>query len=317
MSVPWEPLLEAEFSGNAQAPQDWPVRVTRSAPRLTRVARWRTLVIAQSWVTTDVGKQRTVNEDCHYVDNDLGLFLVLDGMGGHRAGEVASRLAMETIASFYKKYASDSGNPMDIFENYDPSFTYQANLLRQAAFTANRIVLEKSIQNEEFQGMGSTVAGVAMHDSTASMINVGDSRTYLIRNGRIEQISRDHTLAEDQVERGLMTREEARDSQLKHILSSVIGVDSRIRIHMDELIIFPGDILLLCTDGLTAVMEDGEVLDLLTRETPGQELLNRIVEEVNLRGGPDNVTLAVAVFSEAPAESKIRGFLGHLMSFHK
>jgi PPM family protein phosphatase len=254
-------------------------------------------VIVESWAISDVGRQRTINEDCAYVDPEAGLFLVLDGMGGHRAGEVASRLAMDTIAAFYKEHAGEASNRPEVFESYDPSFTYHANLLRQSAFMANRAVLERSLESEEFLGMGSTVAGMAVQDCTASMVNVGDTRMYLIRNGRIEQISRDHTLAEDQVERGLMSREEARESQLRHILSSVIGVDSRIRIHMDELIVFPGDTFVLCTDGLTAVMDDQEILEIFTKNEPNIETLQRIVDEVNQRGGPDNVTLAVAAFS--------------------
>ncbi len=153
-------------------------------------------------------------------------------------------------------------------------------------------------------GMGSTVVGMVVQESTASMINVGDTRMYLIRNGRIEQISKDHTLAEDQVERGLMSREEAKESQLRHILSSVIGVDSRIRIHMDELIVFPGDVCVLCTDGLTAVMEDEEILSAFSAERPSPDMLQRLIDEVNARGGPDNVTLAVVVFSEEPKASE-------------
>jgi PPM family protein phosphatase len=261
-------------------------------------------VIVEGWAITDVGKQRTVNEDCTYVGLDVGLFLVLDGMGGHRAGEVASRLAMDTIVSFYRQHASVGGNRPDIFESYDPSFTLPANLLRQAAFMANRVVLEKSLEQEELLGMGSTVVGMVIQDSTASMINVGDTRMYLIRNGRIEQISKDHTLAEDQVERGLMSREEAKESQLRHILSSVIGVDSRIRIHMDELIVFPGDVCVLCTDGLTAVMGDEEILRSFSEEPPSPGMLQRLIDEVNARGGPDNVTLAVAVFSDEPTASE-------------
>ena len=261
-------------------------------------------MIVEGWAISDVGRQRTVNEDCNYVALDMGLFLVLDGMGGHRAGEVASQLAMDTMISFYRQHAAISGNRPDIFESYDPSFTLPANLLRQAAFMANRVVLEKSLEQEEFLGMGSTVVGMVVQDSMASMINVGDTRMYLIRSGRIEQISKDHTLAEDQVERGLMSREEAKDSQLRHILSSVIGVDSRIRIHMDELIVFPGDICVLCTDGLTAVMEDEEILTAFSTERPSPEMLERLIEEVNARGGPDNVTLAVAVFSETPEASE-------------
>jgi serine/threonine protein phosphatase PrpC len=141
---------------------------------------------------------------------------------------------------------------------------------------------------------------MAIHDFTVSLINVGDSRMYLIRNGLMEQISKDHTLAEDQVERGIMTRDEVRDSQLRHILSSVIGVDPRIRVHMDELTVFPGDMFLLCSDGLTAVMSDQEILQEVLRDKPGQLTLDRMIEEVNLRGGPDNTTLALAAFIAEP-----------------
>lgn len=239
-----------------------------------------------------------MNEDCLYVDLEEQLILVLDGMGGHRAGDVASQLAMETISKFYKEHSSRTTNNSEIFEDYDDSLTYHANLLRQAVYNANRAVLNQSRLGDEFLGMGSTVAGMAIQEFTVSMINVGDSRLYLIRDGALEQISRDHTLAEDQVERGMITHEEARQSQLRHILSSVIGVDVRIRAHVDELAVFPGDIFLLCTDGLTVVMEDSEILEEILREPPGPETLTRLIDEVNARGGPDNTTLALTVFSE-------------------
>ncbi|MBI4962626.1 MAG: serine/threonine-protein phosphatase [Desulfomonile tiedjei] len=255
-------------------------------------------MIVEAWAKSDVGKQRTSNEDCYYVDPDKKLVLVLDGMGGHRAGEVASRLAMETFVSFYNEHARDRTNSSELFENYDPNFSFSANLLRQAAFTANRAVLEESLEEEQFVGMGSTIIGVAIEDFQVSMINVGDSRMYLIRSGSIEQISKDHTLAEDQVERGIMSREEAQESQLRHILSSVIGVDSRVRVHMDEFTVFPGDTFVLCTDGLTAVMNELEILEQVLRDKPGPETIDRILEEVNRRGSPDNTTLAIAVFLE-------------------
>lgn len=254
----------------------------------------------QSWAISDVGRQRVANEDCYYVDTDLGLLLVLDGMGGHRAGEVASRLAMDTISEFYCAHAVNSRLSAEMFDDYDHRFTYHTNLLRQAVFMANRVVVERSMSEEGLVGMGSTLTGMAVHEFTASLVNVGDSRTYLIRNGTIEQISKDHTLAEDQVERGMMSREEARDSQLKHILSSVIGVDSRIRVHMDELVLSSGDMFLLCSDGLTAVMSDEETLALILREPPGPDVLERLVEEVNERGGPDNTTLVLSVLSNDP-----------------
>jgi PPM family protein phosphatase len=259
-------------------------------------------VILRAWGITDLGRKRSVNEDSHYLDPDGELFLVLDGMGGHRAGEIASRVAMDTMTKFYKENSGSPQDLTDVFENYDHSFSYQANLLRQAVFLANRVVLETSVAQEEFHGMGSTVAGMAVHGYTLSMINVGDSRMYLIRDGILEQISRDHTLAEDQIERGIMSRDEVRDSQLRHILSSVIGVDGRIRVYMDELAAIPGDIVLLCTDGLTAVMDDEEILARVLERGVGPDTLDKMIDEANARGGPDNTTIILAVFEEEPDE---------------
>jgi PPM family protein phosphatase len=261
-------------------------------------------VFVQTWSKTDVGKQRSINEDSCYVDPEGELVLVLDGMGGHKAGEVASQVAMETISAFYKHHSRDQDSGASMIENYDPTFTYQTNLLRQAVVNANKMVLEESRRRDDHLGMGSTVAGVALHGYTISVMNVGDSRLYLLRDGSIEQISRDHTLAQDQLERGILTVEEARESQLRHVLSSVIGVDDRVRMHLDELPIFPGDVFLLCTDGLNAVMEDQEILVWLRQDSPGPEILTRLIDEVNARGGPDNITLALIAVSEGEGESK-------------
>jgi len=252
-------------------------------------------VILDAWAKSDVGKHRIVNEDCCYVDPEIGLMLVLDGMGGHRAGEVASNLAMETIVSFYKEHMNDAAETSGLFENYDPAFTFEANLLRQAAFMANRAILKRASDDDGCVGMGSTVTGMVFQGTTVSVMNVGDSRLYMLRNGRIEQISRDHTLAEDQVERGIMSREEARESQLKHVLSSVIGVDPRVRVHLDVVTAMPGDIFLLCTDGLTAVMNEDEILEMVLSGKPCAETLDRLLAEVDRRGSPDNTTLALVV----------------------
>jgi len=191
-----------------------------------------------------------------------------------------------------------------VIENYDPTFTYQTNLLRQAVVNANKMVLAESRRRDDHLGMGSTVAGAAVHGYTVSVVNVGDSRVYLVRDGSIEQISKDHTLAQDQVERGILSAAEARESQLRHVLSSVIGVDERIRMHLDELPIFPGDIFLLCTDGLNAVMDDQEILVWLRQGNLGPETLAQLIDEVNARGGPDNITLALMVVSEESGESR-------------
>jgi PPM family protein phosphatase len=250
-------------------------------------------VTFQVWAGTDIGRHRVLNEDCYLVDEETGLILVLDGMGGHVAGEVASHLAMETISAFYRQYSGSRIKGIPVAEDYDQAFSYQSNLLRRAVIEANRVVLEKSLENQELSGMGSTVAGMAIRDFTASAVNVGDSRIYLIRDHNIEQISVDHTLAEDQVGAGAMTPEEADDSELKHVLSSVLGVESEIQVHMDELSTLSGDIFLMCTDGLTGVMKDEEILGTVMKQEIGPETIQRLIEQANVRGGPDNVTVAL------------------------
>jgi serine/threonine protein phosphatase PrpC len=250
-------------------------------------------VIFQAWAGTDIGKHRVLNEDCYLVDEETGLILVLDGMGGHVAGEVASHLAMETISAFYRRYSGSRIKEIPVAENYDQAFSYQSNLLQRAVLEANRVVLEKSLENQQLSGMGSTVAGMAIRDFTASAVNVGDSRIYLIRDNNIEQISVDHTLAEDQVGAGAMTPEEANDSELRHVLSSVLGVEPEIQVHMDELSTLSGDIFLMCTDGLTAVMRDEEILATVMKQEIGPETIQRLIEQANVRGGPDNVTVAL------------------------
>jgi serine/threonine protein phosphatase PrpC len=254
------------------------------------------LVAIEAYGVTDLGQKRTSNEDCLYLENDSALIMVFDGMGGHRAGDVASRLAMDTMVAFYKANADKSEQDTEVIDNYDSRFGFHTNLLRQAAVRANLAVLEASLAHDDQIGMGSTVAGMLIHEHTVSMINVGDSRMYLIRDGAMEQISRDHTLAEDQVERGLMSRDEADASQLKHILSSVIGVDGVVRAHMDEIAAVEGDVYFLCTDGLTSVMDDEEILEMIIEGGANPESLNKMIEEVNERGGPDNTTLAIAVY---------------------
>ena len=250
----------------------------------------------EAYGVTDVGQKRTSNEDCLFLEEDSALILVFDGMGGHRAGDVASRMAMDTVSAFFKANVDKAEHSSEIIDNYDSRFSYHTNLLRQAVVRANLAVLEASLAHDDQIGMGSTVAGMVVHGHTVSMINVGDSRMYLIRDGTMEQISRDHTLAEDQVERGLLSRDEADASQLKHILSSVIGVDGVVRAHMDEIAAIEGDVYFLCTDGLTSVMDDEEILEMIMEGGANVESLEKMIAEVNERGGPDNTTLAIAVY---------------------
>ena len=258
-------------------------------------------MIFEAWAGTDIGRYRTLNEDCYLIDMENGLILVLDGMGGHLAGEVASRLAMETISSFYGMYAANCVQDVPVSDDYDRTFSYQSNLLRRAVMEANLVVLEKSLESQQLSGMGSTVAGIAIRDFTASAINVGDSRIYLIRDDGMEQISVDHTLAEDQVGRGAMTAEEAEDSELKHVLCSVLGVEPEIQVHMDELSLLSGDIFLLCSDGLTTVMKDDEILRGVMENEIGPGTIERLIAKANARGGPDNVTVALIKIHGGPA----------------
>ena len=240
---------------------------------------------------TDVGLKREGNEDSFSIDDALRLYIVADGMGGHLAGEVASQVAVDTIARSYKKWIREDIAEDELYGAYDQSLTLHGNYILSSIRAANRIIHEMSLAHEKYHGMGTTVVILVVTPTLIIAANAGDSRIYLVRNGRIERLSRDHTIVSEQVERGVMTPEEAEISPLKHVLTRNLG--SSVDVEPDVFEIEPNnnDRFILCTDGLTDLVNDREILEMTEQENDPEILCRQFVEKALQRGGHDNTTV--------------------------
>ena len=239
---------------------------------------------------TDVGRKRTGNEDSFCLAPELGLFVVADGMGGHAAGEVASRLAVETIREWMGKYlrgeeTTQVGQPL-------AGCSRQANFLCSSIRRANRAIFDAAQDRPEYAGMGTTlVAALAVGDGMA-LAHVGDSRVYRVRDDRIVQLSTDHSLVQQQVERGIISAAEAHGSQYRHLITRALGLKESVEVDLAEHDIRAGDVWLLCSDGLSDLLEDEEMLA-ATREHPDdlEKACQALVDLANYKGGDDNITV--------------------------
>jgi len=252
------------------------------------------LLIKASGIT-DVGLKRETNEDAFSIDDELHLYVVADGMGGHQAGEVASRIAVDLINSAFKKWLTTSAPEEELFGLPDESLSPEGNYLASSIRLANRVIHELATMGDKRQGMGTTVAALLIMPSKVIAANVGDSRIYLIREGTIERLSRDHTIVAEQIEMGIMTVEEANASSLKHILTRNLGSAEDVLPEVFELEPANRDRFVLCTDGLTDLVTDEEILDLTLKADEPESLCRNFVDLALERGAHDNTTV-VSVF---------------------
>jgi protein phosphatase len=222
---------------------------------------------------TDVGRVRDGNED-DFLDqsNRLGLVAVADGMGGHRAGEVASATALEALRA-----AVASGEP-----------------LRDAIEGANDAVLEKSVSDQEFHGMGTTLtAGMLGSDGHLVVGHVGDSRAYLVRDGELSQITDDHSLVEEMVRSGELTPEQAEVHPRRSVITRALGIDAQVEVDEYPIELQPGDRILFCSDGLTTMVRPDEIASILSREPDLRRAAQLLVDAANAAGGEDNITAVI------------------------
>lgn len=246
---------------------------------------------------TDVGLKREGNEDSFSVDDSLGLYIVADGMGGHLAGEVASQIAVEMINKGYRKWAENDTPEDELFGSPDPSLSREGNYVLSSIKLANRVVHEMAVGYEQYHGMGTTVVILLVTSTLIIVANVGDSRIYLVRDGRIERLSRDHTIVSEQVEMGIMTEEEAATSPLKHILTRNLGSAEHVEPDVFEIEPNNNDRFILCSDGLTDLVGDDEILAMSQSEGDPGILCRRFVEKALKRGGHDNTTVITVSLS--------------------
>ena len=237
---------------------------------------------------TDVGMKREHNEDSFLVNEDLGLYLICDGMGGHAGGETASRLAAQTIE---RDLLSARLRTDDPFAAEAPlAETPLAGALREAIEGACAAVFRTSRRNPELAGMGTTCISLILHGAQALVGHVGDSRAYLVRDGEVHQLSEDHSLVNEQVRAGLLSEEEAKQSRLKNIITRSVGFEEDVLVDVLGLETRPGDRFLLCSDGLSNLMENEEIRDALL-EHALDEVPQVLIQLANQRGGDDNVTV--------------------------
>ena len=244
---------------------------------------------------TDVGRRRKLNEDSILMDNESNLYAVCDGMGGHNAGEVASQMAIEALASFIQKSHREKEITWPF--GLDVNLSYDGNRLKTAIRFANRKVLEATREKTEYEGMATTVAAVLVDGSSANLGHVGDSRVYLVRGGTIEQLTSDHSWVNEQIQSGVISADQARSHPLRNVVTRALGGKPDLQVDMQVHKIEPGDILLLCSDGLTTMIPDDDIARIVTEAGGEVEKAARaLVAAANARGGEDNITVLLLRF---------------------
>ncbi len=231
----------------------------------------------KAYSATDVGKVRKVNQDTVFcsaspVGNLPNLFIVADGMGGHKAGDLASRLTVETIVDM-----------VESLEEKDP-----ITLMGKAIHRANEVILGKAKEAEEFNGMGTTVVVACIKDNMLYVANVGDSRLYVI-NKEITQITRDHSLVEELVSMGQLERKDARNNKNKNIITRAVGGMKVVMADYFEIRLQEKDMILMCTDGLTNMVEDEEIMGLVKQKASIETRVENLIKSANNHGGRDNI----------------------------
>jgi len=242
---------------------------------------------------SDVGCVRKHNEDNLLVDQELGLFLVADGLGGHAAGEVASRIVVEKVEEFISQTAErDRTWPLD----YDARIPYDGNRLKAALILSDQAILEDIRENPERESMGSTVVACLVKGDHVTLVHVGDSRAYLLNADGMEQITRDHSWVADQVANGILTPEEARKHPFRNVITQALGNGGDLDVSVQELQVKELDRLLLCSDGLSGMVPDGEIWDIVQSSDSLDIAAEMLVKKALENGGEDNVTVVLVGF---------------------
>ncbi len=224
---------------------------------------------------SDRGRKRANNQDSFGFSIEHGIYVVCDGMGGAAGGEVASSIAVDEV--------------LHVFTERDPSIAIP-KVAEDAVSAANSAVHSRAERNSDLNGMGTTLVALVVEQSQVWVLNVGDSRCYRLREGRLEQLTLDHSLVEEQVRLGRMTRSEAQRSPLRNVITRAVGTQNGVTPDCFQFEAQPGDLFLLCSDGLTREITDAEIQELLATDEPLQEQPNLLIEAANKAGGRDNIT---------------------------
>jgi len=248
---------------------------------------------------TDVGRVRSNNEDCYKIVEPLNLFVLSDGMGGEAHGEIASAMAVETVVKHCLNAETNPGAP--VIGAVQPDWSARTKGLSTAVHLANRNIFKSAEENPDQHGMGATLTAVWIDGAKLSIAHVGDSRAYLLRGGTLLQLTRDHSLVAEQVRRGILTPAEAEESDMQSVLLRALGAQAEIEVDAEEHTLFPRDVLLLCSDGLTRMVTEPEIAGTLQAETDPARAAEKLIALANERGGPDNITVVIARIEKDPA----------------
>lgn len=242
-----------------------------------------------AWPATDVGRVRSHNEDSHLVDDQIGLYLVADGMGGHAGGAHASQLCVSVVNKVLHK-------GLDLITALPDRERGPAidELLAAAASEASARIFDHAQDEPRLQGMGTTLTGLFVFGHQGHIVHVGDSRAYLLRGGTASQLTNDHSWLNEQVQAGLLTVEEAAASDLRHIITRSVGFERHVAADVSTITLNYGDVVLLCSDGMANYIETDELAE-LARDHWYADLPRLCTDLANRRGGDDNITVVVAL----------------------
>jgi protein phosphatase len=233
---------------------------------------------------TDIGRKRQQNQDNGAAFPDMGLFIVADGMGGHRGGETASAMVVEIVPQMVRHWQKK--------KDWDPKF-----VIKQAIQEANEQIYLRALKQPQLQGMGTTTTALLFKDDKLTIGQVGDSRCYYFRPGALWQVTRDHSLVQEKLRAGLITREQVRTDRMKNVITRSVGFEQNVEVETFEMSINPGDVFLICSDGLSGLIEDPEMLSVVQTELfetgDIKRAVNQLVEHANANGGDDNITAVV------------------------
>lgn len=246
---------------------------------------------------TDVGRRRKVNEDCFLVSPESHLYAVCDGMGGHNAGEVASRMAVESLASFVEKSAAEK----DITWPWglDADLSFDANRVKTAIRLANSRVYQSAGSSEELTGMGTTVVAALVSGNMLTLGSAGDSRCYLVRDGQLQQLTHDDSWVSAALGEGILSSEDVERHPLRNVITKAVGARDSIDLDVIEQTLQEGDVALICSDGLHGMVSDSDIARLLVPAPDSlDEATARLVDAANEAGGKDNVTAILLRYSE-------------------
>jgi protein phosphatase len=252
-------------------------------------------MVIKAFGQTDTGMKRPHNEDCFYVLDEQRLYLVADGMGGHSSGEVASKMAVETIANFFRATGEDEELTWPF--KMEKGLRYEENRLVTGIKLANLRIFEAQQRDPLYKGMGTTIASAFFANGGVYLGHVGDSRIYRIRGGEIELLTEDHSLLNDYIKMKKLTREEIENFPHKNVIVRALGMRETVQVDVTYEHPRDGDVYLLCSDGLSGMVSEAEMLRIV-KESPDLETAGRrLVEAANQAGGVDNITVLLTRFS--------------------